>query len=524
MHSMPTNTGMAIVFDFRRGASSRSLLLGSEEQPREAVKQVMEAILDYMDEHRTWSLEDSRIVQAGSSIMADRPELIGSGFHFPLAAFVTQREDGTPGLDSSLLRHVIERLLSDAPGCDFLQKSGIAIGSRYFERPGLRKEIGGMVRDHRFVLLEAIRRYGKTSLLRNFELSPPKGLLPLYVSVEAGSSRDFLPLAIAARILSCDQLRKRLPDKLVELVGHDCTQSEALDLLDRTGREPDDILREIWASLPRRGKKVVILLDELALHLENVRRAPKELSGRSRKADWTKWVETRLDILAGAPQSVHWVLAGSLHLPVLLDSWGIRHQMADEMQSLRLAPMDSEDARTFLRLALLQERVLATDAEVDYLVDRFGGWLPSFTLYMVDRIGRECRDAGEVNQDRLQQIYKSLFSDQHRGLFSDLDSQPGRYRECFQDPAFGQRLCSALIAVAEAEDEGIEPTLFEAAFRKPLAQAAGVNEERRNKLLQLAIRVSRNDFSLEDRDGCFVLACPMLRDWALSRRREWRIS
>lgn len=525
MKRMPTIAGMAIVFNFRRGALPRTLLLGSEEQPRDAVKKTMEAVLDCLDEHEGWSLEDCRVVQAGSSVFADSPELIGRGFHFPMEAFISQREGGEP--DRSLLGHVLSRLLSSSPGCDFLQKSGIALGDRYFERPGLRQQVEQAVRSHHFVLVEAIRRYGKTSLLANFELTPPRGLLPLYVSVESGSSPDFLPLAIAARLLRCDQLRKRLPDNLVGLVGHDVTQSEALDQLERTDRHPDEILGEIWASLStrgQRGKKVVILLDELALHVDNVHRDPGEQTGRRKETQWKKWVGTRLDVLAGAPQAIRWVLAGSLHLPALLESWGIRHEIAASMHPLRLAPLDDADARTFLRLALLQERVLATDAEIDFLADRFGGWLPSFTLYMVDLIGRECRDTGELDLDRLEQLYTSLFSDQHRGLFSDLDSQPRRYKDCFRDPAFSQRLYRTLVAVAKAGDRGIDAASFEAAFHKARTQAGGANEERQRELLKLAVTVSENDFSLENQGGRYVMACPMLRDWALSRRREWRIN
>jgi hypothetical protein len=188
-----------------------------------------------------------------------------------------------------------------------------------------------------------------------------------------------------------------------------------------------------------------------------------------------------------------------------------------------LSPVSKRDAEAMFRLAFLQEELIVSKDELDWMLERFGGWLPSFSLYFIDLLGRICRDRKELTKEELRAQYNSLFSPLHRGLFSDLDFQHIRQADYVDEPDFGNRLCSLLVSIAEAGDTGADCAKLEQAFIQSREWEPGVEDAEKDKLLDLAITIAKQDYSVIETKDCYVVGCKLLSDWIISRRSEWRV-
>ncbi|MCP4629038.1 MAG: hypothetical protein GY850_36855 [bacterium] len=195
----------------------------------------------------------------------------------------------------------------------------------------------------------------------------------------------------------------------------------------------------------------------------------------------------------------------------------------DKLYAMPLAPVLERDAETMFRLAFLQEGLIAGKDELEWILERFGGWLPSFSLYFIDHLGRICRDRKQLTMEDLRVQYNSLFSPIHRGLFSDLDFQHIRQADYADKPDFGNRLCSLLVSIAEAGDDGADCANIKQAFTQSREWEPGIEDAEKDNLLGLAITIAKQDYSVIETEGRYVVGCKLLSDWIISRRSEWRV-
>jgi len=191
----------------------------------------------------------------------------------------------------------------------------------------------------------------------------------------------------------------------------------------------------------------------------------------------------------------------------LLEGQAISHPLIDKLYAMPLAPVLERDAETMFRLAFLQEELIAGKDELYWMLERFGGWLPSFSLYFIDLLGRICRDLQQLTMEDLRAQYNSLFSPLHRGLFSDLDFQHIRQADYADEPDFGNRLCFLLVSIAEAGDTGADRAEIEQAFTQFREWDPGVEEVKKDKLLDLAITIAKQDYSVIETEGRYVVGC-----------------
>lgn len=509
MRREPKVKGAAFLVTYKRDEVERKFLLALHDSEQGQLSAVASTIRELSKKYDQWSVQPESVAEAAQT---------EANFRFALHHFVSHVNTGASEVHEDLLDRVIRRLLSDAPGIDFFQKSGVARGNRYFDRPGTRKSLLDATQKHRWILLEAVRRFGKTSFLLNLEDNQPEGATAVYLSLEGGSSHEYLPRMLVAHAVCKSDLREILPEELLNISAPESTPYEWMDQFTKQNRNATDDLQLCWNAFEHHKHRVIFLIDELALFLLNLRPTPNE------EKEWPNTVERILDMLfVKVPENVHFILAGSLHLPAFLEGQAIRHSLIDELFSMPLAPVSKRDAETMFRLAFLQEELIVSKDELDWMLGRFGGWLPSFSLYFVDLLGRICRDRKELTKEGLRAQYDSLFSPLHRGLFSDLDFQHIRQADYIDKPDFGNRLCSLLVSIAEAGDTGADCAKLEQAFIQSCEWEPGVEDAEKDKLLDLAITIAKQDYSVIQENDLYVVGCKLLSDWIISRRSEWRV-
>ena len=513
----PVHEGPAFLIHYVRGKARRDLLLVLGDTPLEHLTATAHAVREISGRHTGWEATTASIQDAAFP-RYEAPDLAPGHFCFDIRHFYSTGPNGETMVNGDLLDRIVKRLLSDTPGADFIQKSGIARGPRYFNRPGTRQQLLKEVDENRWLLLEAIRRFGKTSFMVNLEDRPPANTVVVYASLESGASRDFFAWALLAHALSSAGMRDLVSPKLLEGIEETWSIHEILEKLMASREKPLEALTHFWSDLSKSKVRILFLLDEVVIYLNNAFNSmPHKSPDETEK--WSNWVRDMFAALNGAPAGVRFVLAGSMHLPVFLEAREIHIDLIDGMKSLSLSPVPQDEAEAFLRLCLLQEGVLAGEPEIRWISDRFGGWIPSFLLYFADLIGMKCRDRETLSLEDIRSIYDSLFGSRHRHLFSDLDEQPGRYDELFERSwSFTPRLRSMLAVAASG---GVSFSELESSFHQAKDYDPSMLQGDKEVFFNRAVKIAVHDFSLLVGPDCCKIACPLLSDWILSRKSEW---
>ncbi len=357
MRREPSIEGTALLVRFKRDEDERKLLLVLHDTKSGQLRAVTDRMRELVRGNPDWIARTSSIGEAEKE-PADQKlamEHLVSG----------DAPDGSSRVHEGVIKRLLGRLLSDTPGTDFIQTSGVARGPRFFDRPEARNAVLKAASEHRLVLLEAVRRFGKTSLLVSIGDTQPGDAVSIYVSLEGSSSPEHLPRTLVAHAICHPELRGILPAELTGSVEPGATPYEAMDALARNGRSAVDDLSLCWHSLEKQHQKVLFLIDELAFHLSSLRTS----AGSSQRSDseWKALVISILDVLTSAPGNVGFVLAGSLHLPAFLDGHAVRHSLVDSLLPVSLEPISDHEAETMFRLAFLGQRVLATEDDVRWL-------------------------------------------------------------------------------------------------------------------------------------------------------------
>lgn len=519
MFKEPAHKGTGFLLHFTKGDQARDLLLVLHETPLEVLMQVTAVLRDISGRHPDWSVAPTSIQNADFP-QPEVPGLDPNYFCFDIRHFYSGSAGSDLTVHTVLLERVIERLLSPAPATDFLPKSGIARGLRYFSRPLTEDSLLQQAKSRRWLLLEAVRRFGKTSLMLHLEDNPPQDSIVVYVSLESGTSPEYFAPALLAAALANDHLQASLPAPQPGFPPHR-TALEILDQLLGSKPETEKLLSDFWTALAAIKIPVLFLLDELAIYLENVFQS--QWSGKEENEGlWKEWGSSLFAALDTAPPQVHYVLAGSVHLPVYLAAREFKPEQFADLDAVTLSPVPPEEIETFLRLSLLQERIVAEEGEIDWIISKFGGWLPYFLLYFTDHLGRACRDRNKLDQPALEDCYQSLFTTPHRSLFSDLDQQPNRYQDFFESGSFFTKRLQTLLF--KAASGPVSSADLQAAFHQAKEYEAAIEPQRRETLFALALDIARKDFSLEQQKDSYHLACPLLANWIISRRHEWRVN
>ena len=512
----PVHKGSAFLISCQNDNQVRDLILVLHGVSFDLLKKMTAKIrVIICSDHPEWKLITASIKDA--SFPHENHDIDPGYFCFDIRFFYSVASDGEVIIYEALLGRVIKRLLSNITGTDFIQTSGIARDQRYFDRPKARSELLREAKSNRWLLLEAIRRFGKTSFMINLEDKQPKDCSAVYVPLESGTSNVFFAHALLSYAIANDKMKSLLPKRWRAGIQASWTAFEILEKSLSYERDVKKDLKYLWKALSKIKTPILFMVDEMVIYLNNVFQTI--VHGSNNLETYKAWVREVFEVMNEAPNTVHYVVAGSMHLPVFLEAKEIKIEPLDNMKSISLFPVPLEDIETLIRLSLLQGKTIPEPKEVKWIIDKFGGWIPSFLIYFLELLEMECRDRGKLNLSDIQVVYNSLFNAKNRYLFSDLDDQPRRYQEFFEPESyFAYRLKSLLVYAAQNKPSLPE---LERAFNQAKPYVDSISQGKKNLWFNLAKKIAMQDFSLDIQNDHCKIACPLLEDWILSRRHEW---
>lgn len=283
-------------------------------------------------------------------------------------------------------------------------------GGEYFcDRTEELESLKRNVRGGSSTTLVALRRMGKTALIKHLQNELKKDYLGLYVDILPTESMHDLLNSLATGVARMESEHSRMGTQIWKFlkslrpaISYDYLSGMPTLTLNQT---PDESLRsieEIFAFLERQPKSVIVAIDEFQ----------QILNYQEKNVD--AWLRTRILEL----QNVHFVFSGSQqHL--------INELFADpsrpfyrSTQFLKLEKISREEYHSFISTKFTESSRFIDDATIDSVLD----WTMGYTYYVQLLCNRIFLSAGK-------KVHKDLWKEEAMRLLKEQEFMFYSYRD-----------------------------------------------------------------------------------------------
>jgi hypothetical protein len=284
-------------------------------------------------------------------------------------------------LDAADVDHVLRGAVERAARFEraLFPSAGAAVGSaaegvQFIERRQELDELAALLEPERLVLLQAPRRTGKTSLLREFTTRRPADVSAVHVDLESAFTWAEAAATIAAAL----------------------TGARLSDCLERASRRgADTVLRDALRAFRKRGPgRAALFIDELVYFLRTM---TSDIALDDRPAAAQAAVRALVDACREA--QVCLVIAGSIELTeYLTEELGIDENTLPssvaEARVFALPPLLASNGH--VRALLIGAGIVPEGGDADWLRRNIDLGMPLAALAFLDQLGAQVRSRGTL--------------------------------------------------------------------------------------------------------------------------------
>lgn len=250
------------------------------------------------------------------------------------------------------------------------------------------------------ILLKAPRRFGKSSIMYNLYENPKPGFKVIFEDTEG--MRD--PIDFIARLMTemlIDKkfwgsikgwLKKTFPK--VEEVGFSVAKFDEINIADfrlkireSIGKDWQDKGLELISKIQQYQNKIVFILDELPILVQNIKR--KE--GKETARNFLHWFRS----VRQMPELAHvrWMVGGSIGIEHILDEVEAGTKVVNDFHILRIGPFNETDGIAYIKALLKNEGQIkrVQKSVTDEIIKTIGASIPYFIQILVYEILNEMR-------------------------------------------------------------------------------------------------------------------------------------
>lgn len=300
--------------------------------------------------------------------------------------------------------------------------AAVVAGDYLHTRKFLVDELRKLVVRHS-VVVEAPRRFGKTSVIKEFirqeqEKGDESRFEVRFLELEGVETLDQFCLKLYRNLLSLYDFRRygdwlktvlreswnvvaaRVPS--IGLPEFELELRESTRDLDFTAWK--ERINPLLTGVGRLGKIVVIAFDEFPDMLQNFA-GGSEPHGFVKATDMlTAWLRS-IRQESSAADSCHFVFCGSVNLRKTLEDAGLGKRMNDT-ETLRVPPMTGEEARILLTMLAGNYGILLDSAAIEFMVARTADGPPYYGQVLIKAL-RDSRK-NEIDAELLNAIYETM--------------------------------------------------------------------------------------------------------------------
>lgn len=403
-------------------------------------------------------------------------------------------------MNEAIANAILERLIHrDSIIFPHVRTGGMATGANFFDRAEEMERIWQKIQSGENILLQAPRRYGKSSLLHHIAAAQREGWCACYVDVQGGKSPEDLIYLILKGVCQQDRFKECLPARLSRQEPWSCSEM-AKDGLFRKERAR---IRKDWKgygerlflSLNGASERIILLLDEVSFLFEDmIAEMGTKLEGVSDLLSWFATIRRQTN-------HISYVLSGSEHLPVFLDAYGVDGQLQD-MALEHLDLFEKASAKDLISLIMAGQGIVISADEIDRILSLMGDPIPYFLQLVLDTLISDCKRDGSLSGERMEEIYyRKLLGPERKRYFESVYQQVERYERYKRGARKGAECL--LSELASRDDVPIRD--LEALWS---AETGSASE------LDMMLGVLRDDFYVRKESSGFVtMSSKLLRDW-----------
>lgn len=380
-----------------------------------------------------------------------------------------------------------------------VRTGAMATGRNFFDRYEEVKRMWGKIESGEKLLLQAPRRYGKSSLLHHIATDQPQGWCACYVDFQGGKSPEDFVYLILKGVCQQERFKECLPAHLSRQEPWSCSEITKAGLFreERAGIRKDwkGYGEKLFLSLNGASERILLLFDEVSFLFEDmITEIGSELEEVSGLLSWFAEIRSKT-------ARISYVLSGSEHLPVFLDAYGVDGRLQD-MTPEHLDLFDGTAAKEFVSLIMAGQGVVISSDEIDRILSLLGDPIPYFLQLVLDTLISDCKRDGSLSGERVDEIYyHKLLGPERKRYFESVHQQVERYDRYKSGARKGaERLLSEL-----ASRDAIPKGDLEALWSAETGSALGFD---------MMLAILRDDFYVrEESNGLFTMSSKLLRDW-----------
>jgi len=262
-----------------------------------------------------------------------------------------------------------------------------ARGENFFKRPILINKLWRKIDSSSSIIISAPRRVGKTSLMRYIEDNAKGNYYVVYVITESVYNENKYYREIVKAILNCDSIKKR--DKVINSIKD--VAKNIFKSIDEVGIDTVKFSRniefnyyekfiEIMRTIDLEGHKLIIMIDEFAQTIENIKQEEGTLHA-VHLLQSNRSLRQNSDINS----KFQFIYTGSISLE------GIARRMdaskfINDLDILKVTPLSDAEGKSLV-YELLKGLDFTMDGEtIDYLLNEIKWLIPFYIQLAMDKI------------------------------------------------------------------------------------------------------------------------------------------
>lgn len=393
--------------------------------------------------------------------------------------------------------------------------SAVVAGDYLATRKFLVDDLRKLVLRHS-VVVEAPRRFGKTSVIKEFarqerEKGEDSRFLVLFMELEGVTTLDQFCFKLYRSLIELYSMRRC--GEWLKTVIFDSWNALAsripsvglpefeLELREKT-RDSDfttwkERITPLLAGLSKLDKEVVIIFDEFPDMLLNFASGSEPIGFEKATDSLTAWLRS---VRQEQQAIVHcrFVFCGSVNLRKTLEEAGLSKRMNDT-ETLRVPPLTSDEARILLQALAGNYGILLESSALNFMVDKTADGPPYYGQVLIKAV-RDTR-RNEISLKLLQGIYDNMLRNGDHDL-NHFDSRLDDYL-----PSQQELTCSRIILRTLCIDTWHERELYDVAIADKHIDYMSFH-----KVLDRLIYEGYLKRDIEN-TGKLSFLSPLLRDW-----------
>lgn len=266
-----------------------------------------------------------------------------------------------------------------------------ARGGQYYPREEAVEEILEAVRAGNNLLVSAPRRVGKTSIMMHLLDSAVTDCYFVYVDTEAVTSSGHFFERLHSAILDSDRIEAfgKFSAKALEFLKKAAGTIGKVGPVEIKEITPIDYyqsLRNFFRKAELDGKRIVVMVDEFPVTIENILEKEGEEAARN-----FLQLNRSLRLDAGINQRVKFIYTGSISLFHTVSKFKATTDINDLME-VKVRPLLRDQARDFTRRLLSNYSLKINEDALGHFLDRVEWWTPFNIQVSVREVKDLCRE------------------------------------------------------------------------------------------------------------------------------------